>query len=165
MENEANISNGQENVEDLYDENCTLPSGQRDTKILSVSTTKRKPRKVERQWKHEEIVNLIFHVEQRPALWIAGHPDYKLVRLDTWTEIGKLVGVEITANDAKVKWFSLRTTFNTNLRKVRASKSGQSPNDLFRPTWQYFHQLLFLEASVVQQSTQSTSSMTLVNAS
>lgn len=119
-------------------------------------------RKIQHEWKHEEIVSLIAAVEKRRGLWDVGSDEYKLSKLDGWREVCDEIGLGIDSKEAKLKWSSLRVTFKVNLANYRKKKSGQGADDSITVTWRYFQQMLFLEANDVSQSTESTSTMELV---
>lgn len=117
-------------------------------------------KKVERQWTDDEILSLIKAIESQRALWDFSCPEYKLQKETVWEQVADTVSS--TVNDCKAKWGNLRTTFNNNLTKYRAKKSGQGAEESYTVAWKFFTSMMFLEASKVSQSTQSTSSMELV---
>lgn len=117
-------------------------------------------RKVERSWTEEEILNLIKEVEMHPALWDFSCPEYKLPKDAVWQDVANILSASM--DDCKGKWGNLRTTFNYNLAKYRKKKSGQGSDEIVTVSWKFFKSMMFLEASKVSQSTQSTSSLQLV---
>lgn len=117
-------------------------------------------KKVERTWTDADIFSLIKEIEAQRTLWDFSTPEYKMPKETVWEEVAAAVSAQV--NDCKAKWGNLRTTFNSNLAKYRKKKSGQSADDSFTVSWKFFKAMMFLEASKVSQSTQSTSSMQLV---
>lgn len=146
------------------DENSESRSltGNQAAKKPKVSRPKQKSykKKVERTWTDDEIYRLIKEIEAQPVLWDMGIPEYKLPKDTVWQQVADVISASV--NDCKGKWGNLRTTFNTNLSKYRKTKSGQGTDESCPITWKFFKAMMFLEASKVSQSTQSTSSMTLV---
>lgn len=133
-----------------------------DAEEFALKKRRNYAKKVERKWTEEEIERLISAVEERRLLWDVGAAEYKLPKIDAWQEVADAVG-NITMDDAKAKWSNLRITFKTNLNKYRSKKSGQGTDELVTIHWRYFDSLMFLEANDVQQSSESTSSLTLVS--
>lgn len=117
-------------------------------------------KKVERKWSDEDINKLIKEIETRPVLWNAGLPEYKLSKEIVWQEVADAIPAEL--NDCKGKWGNLRTTFNTNLAKLRQRKSGQGADETATISWKFFNAMMFMETTRINQSTSSTSSMELV---
>lgn len=123
---------------------------------------KQKRAKVTAEWSHEDICKLIKAVEERRTVWDFSSPEYKLPKISAWQEIADLMG-NATPDECKAKWSNLRVTFKTNLAKYRSHKSGQGADESFTIVWKYFKSMLFLESNDVRQSTESVSSMSLVN--
>lgn len=118
-------------------------------------------KKVETAWSREKILKLIEEVEARRILWDAGCAEYKLPKDIVWQEVADTIPTSF--NDCKGKWANLRTTFNSNLEKLRKKKSGQGTDEQMQISWKYFKPMMFLETTKVRQSTQSTTSMQLVS--
>lgn len=129
-------------------------------KVKRTRTQKSYKKKVEHKWTDDEIFNLIKAVEPQRSLWDFSSPEYKLPKDLVWEQVANAVSAEV--NDCKAKWGNLRVTFNSNMNKYRAKKSGQSVDESYTVGWKFFKSMMFLEASKVSQSTKSTSSMELV---
>lgn len=140
-------------------ENQKSPDGSPKTKKPRQKQKSYK-KKVERQWNDTDITNLIKEIETRRLLWDVGAPEYKLPKESLWQEVADTVSASV--NDCKAKWGNLRVSFNSNLNKYRKKKSGQGTDESYTVTWKFFKAMMFLEASKLSQSTQSTSSMPLV---
>lgn len=119
-----------------------------------------KPRKILHVWTEKQCFQLISSVESHRCLWDAGSAEYKNARKeDSWREVVDELGCDIQVDDAKSKWMNLRSTFKTNISKVRKTKSGQGANESVKVHWRFFDALMFLEVNDVAMSTESTSSM------
>lgn len=116
------------------------------------------------EWSDDEKFKLIKAVEKRPCLWDKGLAEYKLPKLKVWEEVvSEMERSDVKLDDCKALWSNLHITFNTNMAKHRAKKSGQGTDESCTIVWKFFRAMLFLEACDVRQSTASTSSMILVN--
>lgn len=120
-------------------------------------------KKVQADWTHENILQLIQEVEPRRTLWDMGSAEYKLPKMSLWQEIADAMGR--SSDDCIAKWRHLRTSFYNKISTYRKTKSGQGTDESITITWKYFRPMMFLEANDVRQSTQSTPSMQLVNIS
>lgn len=138
---------------------------------LTHSQVAKKPRKKYKQnrakvtvdWSDELKSTLIKAIEERRCLWDKNSPEYKMNKAASWQEVADIFGREdINVDECKAQWGNLRVTFNTNLGKYRHKKSGQGASESVDIVWKHFKSMMFLEASNVRQSTESTSSMTLV---
>lgn len=134
------------------------PSESQSTKRKKQKSYKKK---VQRDWAHDEILVLIKEIEARTVLWDMTSAEYKTPKDSVWKEVANKL--ERDQDDCKGKWTNLRITFKNNLAKYRAKKSGQGTEDSIQITWKYFRPMLFLEANDIRLSTESTTSMPLVN--
>lgn len=116
------------------------------------ATSRKKERKLSYNWKEPETTRLIALVEQRRTLWDLASPEYKLQKNEGWREVAAELGIGIDENEAKVKWQNLRVTFRANVAKRNSTPI----------IWRFFKEMLFLEASEIALSSQSTSSLDLV---
>lgn len=167
FDNDDEILEGDNEVTDPnYDPNENTeshsPASNQAGKKPKVTKQKQKSykKKVESTWTDDEIYKLIKEIEAQRVLWDMGTPEYKLPKDTVWQQVADIVSASV--NDCKGKWGNLRTTFNSNLSKYRKTKSGQGTDESCPITWKFFKAMMFLEANKVSQSTQSTSSMTLV---
>lgn len=117
--------------------------------------------KVQSDWSPEQVTKLIEAVEERRVLWDKSLEEYKHPSLSAWEGVAETIA-HGTPDECKAKWTNLRITFNINLAKYRSKKSGQGTDENFKITWKHFQSMLFLEAADVHQSTESTSSLSLV---
>lgn len=155
-------------IENLYeDEQAAAPCDP----DLCISAEKKKKwtrkneRKIVYDWRDpNEVSRLISIVEKRRALWDHATVHYKSRnKQSAWEEVAEEFGNGINWNDAKVKWSNLRVTFQINLSKLRSKKSGQAANESNKVMWKHFNEMMFLESAKLEQSTESTSSLSLVN--
>lgn len=163
MDSQALLDTNDGNVSDTDNDTDFVPPS---SQVKSRKATQRKStagsRKIQHEWKDDEVVRLIAAVEKYRALWDAGSADYKLPKIDLWHAVANEVGNNVDTGEVKIKWASLRVTFKVNLSKLRDKKSGQGTSDSSIVTWKYFNQMMFVEANDVRQSAISTSSMDLV---
>ena len=104
-----------------------------------------------KDWTDEEITLLIEMLEERPCLWDVFDKEYSKrdVRDVAYTDIASALDVTIESLKAKVN--GLRAQFGRELAKVNKTKSGQSTDELYVPSWIHYQNLLFL-APVVKSS-------------
>lgn len=141
----------------------SLSQSQSETQIAK-KAKKQYRSKIQTTWNDDDIANLIKAVENHPGLRDKGLPEYKLPKLSSWQEVADIMK-NYSVHDCKTKWNNLRVTFNTKKNEYRQKKSGQGTDESSKIVWKFFKLMLFLEASDVRQSTESTSSMTLVKCS
>ncbi|XP_054744701.1 uncharacterized protein LOC129249095 [Anastrepha obliqua] len=93
------------------------------------------------KWSDEKIIELIQHYEVHPLLWDQSDEEFKVNsrRDETLEEIAKTMGVP--KEDIKKKWKSLRNQFNSELNKMRNSKSI---DDLYVSHWRFLSPMQFL---------------------
>lgn len=105
----------------------------------------RNPGNEVKKWTHEEIVKLIELYEERACLWDVFDKEYhdKDKRQRALIEISH--ELETPVGDIKTKLLSLRSQLGRERAKVSKTKSGQSLDDLYKPTWIYWERLQFLQ--------------------
>ncbi|XP_065361480.1 uncharacterized protein LOC135955107 [Calliphora vicina] len=110
-------------------------------------------KKVESVWMHDDVKKLIEEVERRRGLWDVGCAEYKFPKDLLWQEVAD--SIPVSFNDCKGKWSNLRTTFNSNLLKLRRNMSGQGADEQLQITWRYFKSMMFLETEMFESRFQS----------
>lgn len=109
-------------------------------------------KKVESNWSHESTIKLIGEVKKRRCLWDIGCEEYKLPKESVWQEVADAIPTSF--NNCKGKWANLRTTFKSNLHKLRRKKPNQGGSEQQSDVhWRYFKPMMFLETIKVRQST------------
>lgn len=82
--------------------------------------------------------------EERPCLWDCFDKEYSKrdARDIAYTEIASALAVAVTSLKTKIN--GLRAQFGRELAKVNKTKSGQSTDELYVPSWVHYQRLLFL---------------------
>ena len=97
------------------------------------------PKTVARKWKSEEIIALIDAYKDQPCLYAVGTPNYhnKHLRAEALAKVGSAVREivpDISDKECSSKFHSLRSQFNLENGKVKASrKSGTGTDDVSIP--------------------------------
>lgn len=101
--------------------------------------------KAAKDWTEEEINSLIELLENKSCLWDIYHKDYKKRDLKeiAYSEIA--TALDTTIPSVKTKINSLRTNLSKEVCKERATKSGQSTDELYVSKWVHYQQLAFLK--------------------
>uniref|UniRef100_A0A1S4GNV5 MADF domain-containing protein n=1 Tax=Anopheles gambiae TaxID=7165 RepID=A0A1S4GNV5_ANOGA len=100
----------------------------------------------------EVILELIRHIQQRPALWDKTHQYYKnaAVQYRAWKTLEQRLHLPIA--DMKRKWQHLRVQLRNNLRKVKAmSAAGEE----YQPTWFAYEAMQFIRKNYCNADEQS----------
>ncbi|XP_064461539.1 uncharacterized protein LOC135371405 isoform X5 [Ornithodoros turicata] len=103
---------------------------------------------------------LISLMEMKTLLWNVQHPSYhrREIKEKAYSELAKHLGRSVTA--VKSKWNNLRSQFSREQRKVKkSSRSGVGADDVYRPKWVHYKDLLFLASACKER--QSKSNVTL----
>lgn len=100
--------------------------------------------KAAKDWTEEETNSLIELLENKSCLWDIYHKDYKKRDLKeiAYSEIA--TALDTTIASVKTKINSLRTNLSKEVCKERATKSGQSTDELYVSKWVHYQQLAFL---------------------
>lgn len=149
------------------DDECEFRTGQMSSNSRSLTSLKKARikqksyrKKVESDWSHENTIKLIAEVKKRRCLWDTGCEAYKLPKENVWQEVADAIPTSF--NDCKGKWANLRTTFNSNLHKLRKKQSDHGTDEEPDIHWRYFKPMLFLETIKAPKTMQSSSSTQLV---
>ncbi|XP_017870569.1 PREDICTED: uncharacterized protein LOC108618880 [Drosophila arizonae] len=123
------------------DSDLLLPTATKKSRRVKRKLLKRK---IQHNWKEEEINRLIAAVEMEPSIWMEGPLQYKSARKHCWNAVvAQLAIADVDVNEAKTKWSSLRVTFRLNLSKMN-NASSTNGNAV---VWRYFNQMSFLNSS------------------
>ncbi|KAL5245841.1 hypothetical protein ACI65C_013249 [Semiaphis heraclei] len=91
---------------------------------------------------------LISEVQTRPCLWNDEHPQYKDSEKNKkiWEEIGKVI--DMSGNDAKIKWKNLKDKFRRELQKEPKCRSGDAGGE-YKSKWSFFNMMMFVKDSLI----------------
>ena len=97
-----------------------------------------------RRWRNDETCKLIDLVEERPCIWNVFDNDYhnREKREKAYKDIESELNVPMA--EIKRKIMQLRSQLGRELAKCNKTKSGQSTDELYWPTWIYWERLQFL---------------------
>ena len=97
-----------------------------------------------KKWTNEETCMLIDLFEERPCLWDVFDKNYHMrdKRDMAFKEIEAKIDFSVAEIKAKIS--KLRSQLVREISKCTKTKSGQSTDELYKPTWTYWHKLQFL---------------------
>ncbi|XP_064464982.1 uncharacterized protein LOC135376404 [Ornithodoros turicata] len=104
----------------------------------------------------EDEKTLISTMETKTLLWNVQHPCYhrKELKEKAYGEVAERLGRSVTA--VKTKWGNLRSAFSREQRKVKEScRSGAGADDVYRPKWIHYKNLLFLTSACKERQSES----------
>ena len=124
---------------------ATLSTLTLEKKLTSRRNT-RNPGNEVKKWSHDEIVRIIDLYEERACLWDVFDKEYhnKDKPERALDELSRELDTPVA--DIKSKLLSLRSQLGRERAKESMTKSGQSLDDLYKPTWIYWEGLQFLQA-------------------
>ena len=100
---------------------------------------------LKRSWTDVEVVFLIDLYEGHPCLWNVYSKSYhkRELKEKSLAEISETL--DVSMNEIKAKWNSLRAYYGKELAKVNGTKSGQGTNELYESSWVFMDNMKFLD--------------------
>lgn len=107
-------------------------------------SSKNSKAKAAKDWTDEEITVLIEILEANPCLWNIYDPSYSKrdAKEIAYSEIAMTLDTTITSIKSKIN--GLQAQLGKEIVKEKATRSGQSTDELYRSSWQHYDKLAFL---------------------
>ncbi|KAL1124706.1 hypothetical protein AAG570_001330 [Ranatra chinensis] len=95
-------------------------------------------------WTEESILRFIGVYKERPVLWDANDPNYKLTakKIDAWSELSKMLNVAVP--ELKRKMNSLLASYRRERQKAKLEAVRLGTEDAYESSWFAYKSLDFL---------------------
>ncbi|XP_026469834.1 uncharacterized protein LOC113373772 [Ctenocephalides felis] len=114
------------------------------------------------RWGSDTTTKLIDYYGEHENLWNPNSPLYKnnIYRIETYKKIIKMLGVDMTVHDIRIKIKNLRSVYHVELRKIKNSKmTAQTEKDYYRPRLPWFEKMYSFLGDLTESGDNETNEM------
>ncbi|XP_026471308.1 uncharacterized protein LOC113382174 [Ctenocephalides felis] len=99
-------------------------------------------------WERNKVFQLIELVEARPELWNIRLKEYRNRNLKQQSLETIATSLNLGVKTVKDKIHNLRCQLNEHLRKMKKFKSGQGADERYKPKWEFFEAVKFMNIQI-----------------
>ncbi|XP_026476140.1 uncharacterized protein LOC113381452 [Ctenocephalides felis] len=99
-------------------------------------------------WERNKVFQLIELVEARPELWNIRLKEYRNRNLKHQSLETIATSLNLDVKTVKDKIHNLRCQLNEHLRKMKKFKSGQGADERYKPKWEFFEAVKFMNIQI-----------------